>query len=144
MMTNSVGTWCRVVAVIVLAWGATGCLTMSDPGTTMAITPGDMGKLSGQWQGTFTSPHGRAMPAALHINSDGTYTLRAEAYSSRGLTQVKDDKLVLVPDPPPSSGAPFRTATATLQMLPDGVAVLDGTGAGESGAFFFDVRRVSH
>jgi hypothetical protein len=141
-MANSLARCLRVTALGLAVWGLAGCAG-SPRETAMALQPNDTIKLSGQWHGVFTAPSGRRFPADLQIFSDGTYVSSAEAYSSRGVARVKDDKLVLVPEMTAGPNVPIRESTATLMMRSDGIAVLAGFGTTTTGIYSFELRRVA-
>src|SRR5205814_144162 len=131
------------VAIGCLLWTVTGCASDGTRGTVMSVQAADIVRLSGQWHGTFTAPSGRRFPADLQIYSNGTYVSSAEAYSSRGVVRVKDDKLMLIPEASTGPSVPIREATATLTMRADGLAVLSGFGGAPTGVYSFELQRAA-
>ena len=111
--------------------------------TVKPIQPGDVKALAGNWNGTFTGPGGTTIQGAvIQINPDGTYVARAGSYSSSGVTQVKDGKLMLVPQSSTGGASTVgRTSEATLYTLGDGGSALAGSGNSENGPFNFEVRK---
>jgi len=131
----------RVLMVGLVALGLLGCFAtvpVEHP-TVKAIRPDDIKTLAGQWDGAFRPPTGRTFPVSLQINADRTYEVRTDESSNRGTLQAKDDKLVLIPRDTSGPTAPIQS-TATLLVAQDGLRVLSGTGASESGPFSFEVR----
>lgn len=138
---NVLASCSRVIALVLVVWGLAACASTRE--TDMALQPSDTIKLSGLWRGVFTAPSGRQFPADLQIFADGTYVSSAEAYSSRGVTRVKDDKLMLVPEVSAGPNVPIGESTATLKMRSDGIAVLAGYGTTTTGIYSFELRRVA-
>ena len=131
----------RVLMVGLVALGLFGCFATVpvELPTVKAIRPDDIKTLAGHWEGAFKPPTGRTFPVLLQINADRTYEVRADDFSNSGALQVKDDKLVLIPRYTFGPKASIQS-TATLLMFQDGLRVLSGTGASESGPFSFEVR----
>lgn len=140
-MTTPRAVWPRALAVSLLALGFLGCFATvpTEVPTVRPIKAEDLKTLAGTWEGVYNPPDGRSFPLSLQINANQTYETRADALSSGGAVQVREDKLVLIPRD--ASGTIVASpSTATLLVFPDGIRVLSGTGAGETGPFSFEVR----
>jgi hypothetical protein len=119
---------------------ALGCVSTSE--SMKSVGPSDVTSLAGTWQGTASGAQGLAQPVTIMFEADGAYTMTAGVYSSQGIAQVKDSKLMLTSRSTTGGQAPDRVTTAVLfeRTEPSQVVqVLKGSGASTAGPYSFEV-----
>ncbi len=128
-----------LLLAVAFALGTVACATTQV--TMTSIGPDGLGGLVGRWEGVLTAPDGATSNVGMQIAADGTYVADMNAFSSRGLAEIKEGGLVLTPQYTSGGEGLRRAWTAALFEGRDGTRVLRGRGTSEKGPLSFEMSQ---
>ena len=130
----------RGIAVVVLVAGlVAGC---ASSGTVKKVTPADASLLTGTWQGRVFPTQAQSQTATMTVNSDGTYSTQASAFSSSGKIDIKDGYVHFMSTGGSGAlGSGDRSGSATLMDQGSNWGLVGNGYASRGGPFNFDFTK---